>query len=109
MKPDDEQIWLRHKVIRMRTYAMPKNPALRLASGSLALGRQAISELAIGRRCRAPNGRGREHRTFGKMDDRPAAADVMLAQEIHQYVRGQKSPIDVAIKSISEPRMQARY
>ena len=32
-------------------------------------------------------------------------ADVMLAQEIRQYIRGQKSPIDVAMKSISDPRM----
>jgi hypothetical protein len=34
-----------------------------------------------------------------------AVSDVMLAQEIRQYVRGQKSPIDVAVESISEPRM----
>ena len=44
-----------------------------------------------------------------KMNDLPqppaAIADVMLAQEIRQYIRDQKSPIDVAMKSISDPRM----
>jgi hypothetical protein len=32
-------------------------------------------------------------------------ADVALAQEIRQYVRSQKSPIDVAVKSMSDPRI----
>jgi hypothetical protein len=38
-------------------------------------------------------------------DRRRQLADVALAQEIRQYVRGQKSPIDVAVKSMSDPRI----
>jgi heavy metal efflux system protein len=34
-----------------------------------------------------------------------ALADVMLAQEIRQYIRGQKSPIDMAVQSIADPHM----
>ncbi len=29
-----------------------------------------------------------------------SVADVALAQEIRQYIRGQKSPIDVAVKFV---------
>jgi hypothetical protein len=32
-------------------------------------------------------------------------ADVALAQEIRQHVRGQKSPLDFAVKSISDARV----
>lgn len=34
-----------------------------------------------------------------------SVADVALAQEIRQYIRGQKSPIDVAVKFMSNPRI----
>jgi hypothetical protein len=44
-----------------------------------------------------------------KMTDLPqpptAVADVMLAQEIRQHFRSQKFPIDLAVKSMSDPRM----
>ena len=36
-----------------------------------------------------------------------AVADVMLAVEIRQHIRRQKSRIDVAVRSISDPRMLA--
>ncbi len=36
---------------------------------------------------------------------RTNVADVALAPEIRQHVRSEKSPIDVAVKSISEPRV----
>lgn len=49
------------------------------------------------------------HTLEKKMTDLPqsptAVADVMLAQEIRQHIRRQKSRIDVAIKSMSDPRM----
>jgi hypothetical protein len=34
-----------------------------------------------------------------------SVADVALAQEIRQYIRCQKSPIDVAVKFMSNPRI----
>lgn len=44
-----------------------------------------------------------------KMVDLPKppnnVADVALAQEVRQYIRGQRSPIDVAAKSVSDPRI----
>lgn len=76
-----------------------------------ALGRQALSELENWSPLRAAERAITENIDYleKKMTDLPqppaAVADVMLAQEIRAHIRRQKSRIDVAVKSISDPRM----
>ena len=76
-----------------------------------ALGRQALSELENWPPLRAAERAITENIDYleKKMTDLPqpptAVADVMLAQEIRQHIRRQKSRIDVVMKSISDPRM----
>lgn len=76
-----------------------------------ALGRQALSELENWPPLGAAERAITENIEFleKKMSDLPqsptAIADVMLAQEIRQHIRRQKSRIDVAMRSVSDPRM----
>jgi hypothetical protein len=75
------------------------------------IGRQALSELENWSPLRAAERAVTENIEYleKRMVDLPqpptAVADVMLAQEIRQYIRSHKSPIDVALKSMSDPRM----
>jgi hypothetical protein len=76
-----------------------------------ALGRQALSELENWPPLRAAERAITENIEYleKKMTDLPqpptALADVMLAQEIRQHIRRQKSRIDVAMRCISDPLM----
>jgi hypothetical protein len=75
------------------------------------LGRQALTELANFKPLQIAEKAALENLDYleKKMVDLPQpptnVADVALAQEIRQYVRGQKSPIDFAAKSMSDPRV----
>ena len=75
------------------------------------LGRQALTELTNFKPFQIAEKATLENIDYleTKMVDLPQPpthiADVALAQEIRQYIRGQKSPIDLAVKSISEPRI----
>jgi hypothetical protein len=46
-----------------------------------------------------------EHRMTDLPKPPTNVADVILAQEIRQHIRSQKSPFDLATKSISDPRV----
>jgi hypothetical protein len=76
-----------------------------------ALGRQALSELETWPPLRAAERAITENIDYleKKITDLPqpptAVADVMLAQEIRQHIRRQKSRIDVVMRSIPDPRM----
>ena len=75
------------------------------------LGRQSLHELAqfkafqIAERAVSSDIDLIEKRMVDLPQPATAVADLMLAQEIRQYVRGQKSPIDLAAKSMSDPRI----
>jgi hypothetical protein len=77
------------------------------------LGRQALVELEKFKPLEVAEKATRTNIDYleNKMVDLPqsptAVADVMLAQEIRQYIRGQKSPIEFAVKSVHDPRMLA--
>ena len=75
------------------------------------LGRQALTELAKFKPLQAAEKATADNLDHleKKMVDLPQpptnVADVALAQEIRSYVARQKSPIDVAVKSMSDPRI----
>jgi len=75
------------------------------------LGRQALNELANFKPFQAAEKAALDNIDYleKKMIDLPQpptnVADVALAQEIRSYVARQKSPIDVAVKSMSDPRI----
>jgi hypothetical protein len=82
-----------------------------IARRRAALGRQALNELEqfkpfqIAERAVTENIQFLEQRMIDLPKPPTNIADVALAQEIRAYVRSQKSPIDVAAKSISDPRI----
>lgn len=75
------------------------------------LGRQALSELEnwpplrAAERAITENINHLEKQMTSLPQPPTSVVDAMLAQEIRHYVRGQKSPIDVAMRSISDPSM----
>ena len=79
----------------------------------MVLGRQALGELEQFKPFIAAERATRENIDYleKKMTDLPQApsaiADVMMAQEIRQFIRSQNSPVDVAFKAISNPRILA--
>ena len=82
-----------------------------IARRRAALGRQALSELEQFKPLQTAERAVAENIDYleKKMVDLPQPpthiADVALAQEIRAYIRAQKSPIDGAAKSISDPRI----
>ena len=75
------------------------------------LGRQALTELANFKPLQAAEKATLDNIEYleKKMIDLPQpptnVADVALAQEIRSYISKRKSPIDVAMKSVSDPRI----